>query len=147
MADPFPIAPPPPPAKRITPVNQQVRAIPQLTLPRSNVSIGSVPPPPGASASNKNKPKDKGLVGGLLSSVGQILTFPKTLAGMVPSLVGKTVQTAVGVPDMLAGQLSPGYESRFEKDTAKAKELGLTGIDALSYSLNRQLPLASAMVE
>ena len=146
MADPFPIAPPPP-AKRITPVNQQVRAIPQLTLPRSNVSIGSVPPPPGASTSNKNKPKDKGLVGGLLSSVGQIVTFPKTLAGMIPSLVGKTAQTVVGVPDMLVGQLSPGYESRFEKDAAKAKELGLTGVDALAYSLNRQLPLASAMAE
>ena len=146
MADPFPIAPPPP-ARKITPVNQQVRAIPQLTLPRSNVSIGSVPPPPGVSASNKNKPKDKGLVGGLLSSVGQIITFPKTLAGMIPSLVGKTAQTVVGIPEELFGQISPGFESRGEKDLREGKELGLTGTDLAAYASQRTMPLLSAMVE
>ena len=145
MANPFPIPPPPSPRTTTTP-RQQIRPVPQLTLPQTGSSL-KAPPPPPVSSSNRNKPKDKGLLGGAISSVGQILSFPKTIAGMLPTLIGKTAQTAVGIPDLIAGSALTGYESRFEKDISKAKELGLTGIDAAAYSFNRQLPLVGGLVE
>lgn len=147
MANPFPIAPPPPPANTSTVTRQQIKPLPQLTLPKSNVSIGAVPPPPGVTTPGKKKAKDKGLLGGLISSVGQVLSFPKTIIGMVPSLVGKVAQTVVGAPDYMFGELSPGYQSRYEQDLAKGKEMGLKGTDLAAYSMNRQMPLLSAVTE
>lgn len=106
---------------------------------------------PSAIKTSGKKKDDKGILGGLLSSVGQIVTFPKTIAGMVPTLVGKGVQTVGGVGEAL---FSIGtnifdedlYHSRSEVDYEKGKALGLTGPELIAFSLQRSMPLVAPII-
>jgi hypothetical protein len=94
---------------------------------------------------------DKGLLGGLISSVGNVIKFPATVIQNVPTIIGKGVQTVGGVGEAL---FSIGtnifnedlYHSRTEVDYEKGKALGLKGTELIAYSLQRSMPLIAPMI-
>ena len=103
-------------------------------------------------ASSARKPEDKGLIGGALASIGNIISFPGTVIKSLPTLVGKGAQSVVGFGETLfdlgADIINPNlYTSRSEVDLAKGRELGLKGADLLAYSMQRTVPLLAPVVE
>jgi len=94
---------------------------------------------------------DKGLLGGLLSSVGNVLKFPGTVIHSLPTIVGKAVQSVPGIAETIfdigADVINPNlYTSRSEVDYEKGKALGLTGSELLAYSMQRTVPIFAPMV-
>ena len=103
-------------------------------------------------ASSARKPEDKGLLGGALASIGNIISFPGTVIKSLPTIVGKGAQSVVGFGETLfdlgADIINPDlYTSRSEVDLAKGRELGLKGADLLAYSMQRTVPLLAPVVE
>ena len=97
-------------------------------------------------------PEDKGLIGGTLSSIGNIISFPGTVIKSLPTIIGKGAQSLVGAGETLfdigADIINPNlYTSRSEVDLAKGRELGLKGADLLAYSMQRTVPLLAPVVE
>jgi len=113
-----------------------------------NLKPIQAPAPVKASGEDKG---DKGLLGGLISSVGNVIKFPATVIQNVPTIIGKGVQTVGGVGEAL---FSIGtnifnedlYHSRTEVDYEKGKALGLKGTELIAYSLQRSMPLIAPMI-
>ena len=113
-----------------------------------NLKPIQAPAPVKASGEDKG---DKGLLGGLISSVGNVIKFPATVIQNVPTIIGKGVQTVGGVGEAL---FSIGtnifnedlYHSRSEVDYEKGKALGLKGTELIAYSLQRSMPLIAPMI-
>jgi hypothetical protein len=102
--------------------------------------------------------EDKGLLGGALASIGNIIAFPGTVVKALPTLVGKAGQTAFGLGEGLfdfaadlgstiAGADKEWYTSRFETDLAKGRQLGLKGADLVAYASQRQYSLGADIVK
>lgn len=94
---------------------------------------------------------DKGLLGGLISSVGNVIKFPATVMQNIPTIIGKGIQSVPGIAETIfdigADIINPNlYTSRSEVDYEKGKALGLTGSDLLAYSMQRTVPLIAPMV-
>ena len=111
-------------------------------------------PIPAASAIKPSGDKggsDKGLLGGLVSSVGNVIKFPATVIQNIPTIIGKGVQTVGGFGEAL---FSVGtnifdenlYHSRSEVDYEKGKALGLTGSELIAFSLQRSMPLVAPII-
>jgi hypothetical protein len=105
------------------------------------------------------KPKEENLgffesITAIPKGAGRIVA--ETIKGL-PTFVGKTAQTVAGLGEGLfdfaadlgstvAGSDKEWYTSRFERDLAKARELGLSGTDLIEYAAQRQYPLGGAIV-
>jgi len=106
---------------------------------------------PSAIKTSSNNGGDKGLLGGLISSVGNVLKFPGTVIHSLPTIVGKAVQSVPGIAETIfdigADVINPNlYTSRSEVDYEKGKALGLTGSELLAYSMQRTVPIFAPMV-
>ena len=108
-------------------------------------------PAPSAIKTSGESGRDKGLLGGLISSVGNVIKFPATVMQNIPTIIGKGIQSVPGIAETIfdigADVINPNlYTSRSEVDYEKGKALGLTGSDLLAYSMQRTVPLIAPMV-
>lgn len=128
--------------------------VPKPTTTSAQPVKYNLKPIPAASAIKPSGDKgdgDKGLLGGLVSSVGNVIKFPATVIQNIPTIIGKGVQTVGGFGEAL---FSVGtnifdenlYNSRSEVDYEKGKALGLKGAELIAYSLQRSMPLIAPMV-
>jgi len=131
--------------RQFNPVTPKPTAIAPV---KYNLKPIQAPAPVKASGEDKG---DKGLLGGLFSSVGNVIKFPATVIQNVPTIIGKGVQTVGGFGEAL---FSVGtnifnedlYHSRSEVDYEKGKALGLKGTELIAYSLQRSMPLIAPMI-
>ena len=96
--------------------------------------------------------EDKGWLGGLRASIGNVPAFLGQTIKALPTIAGKTAQSAVGFGETLfdigADIINPNlYTSRSEVDLAKGRALGLTGPELLAYSMQRTVPILAPVVE
>ena len=113
-----------------------------------NLKPIQAPAPVKASGEDKG---DKGLLGGLISSVGNVIKFPATVIQNIPTIIGKGIQSVPGIAETIfdigADIINPNlYTSRSEVDYEKGKALGLTGSELLAYSMQRTVPILAPMV-
>ena len=115
------------------------------------LNLKPIPVPSAIRAPKPTETKDRGILGGIFKSATDIAKFPVSFATMVPTLVGKAAQSAVGAGETLfdigADIINPNlYKSRSEVDYEKGKALGLEGSDLLAYSMQRTMPLFAPIV-
>jgi hypothetical protein len=123
---------------------------PTAIAPPVKYNLKPIPAPTAIKTSGESG-GDKGLLGGLISSVGNVLKFPGTVIHSLPTIVGKAAQSVVGagetIFDIGADVINPNlYTSRSEVDYEKGKALGLTGSELLAYSMQRTVPIFAPMV-
>lgn len=129
--------------KLSSPTPQQPRFNKAPTLRALNLKPARLPEP--------DKPKDRGLLSGLLQNVLRIPGIAYDAVKGVPTFAGKTVQTLAGIGETVfdAGTNvfdKNLYNSRLEVDFKKGEELGLSGADLIGYSMQRQLPLGAVVI-
>jgi hypothetical protein len=130
------------------------RAMPSSLVgvrPSRQIILPSQPIAATSGTSGTAKKEDKGVWGGLLSSIGNVVSFPGTVIKSLPTIIGKAGQSLYGlgetVFDVGADIINPNlYTSRSEVDLAKGRKLGLTGPELLAYSMQRTVPLIAPMV-
>lgn len=120
------------------------------TAPAPRLNLKPIPLPKAIKPAGEGG-GDKGLLGGLISSVGNVIKFPGTVIQSVPTIVGKGLQSIPGLAetvfDIGADIINPNlYTSRSEVDYEKGKALGLTGSELLAYSMQRTVPIFAPMV-
>lgn len=131
--------------KLSSPTTTQPQLIPTPTLPSTpSIPRLNLPPANLAQSTEPDKPKDRGLLGGLVQNIFSVPEIAYNTVKGVPTFIGKGLQTGAG---LIQAATNPAKAiKKVSTDYREGSKLGLSGADLIGYSMQRQLPLAAIVV-